>query len=298
MARVFLSHASDGSDQAYEVRQWLVEEGHDVFLDLDRRNGIAAGEQWRARLHDRLRWADVVICMVSTAFMQSRWCAAEVEVARSRGSRLLPLRTEPGATDPALEALQHIDLTRDPVAARSEMVAELRRLDAAGGAGWPDDRSPFPGLLPFAVEQHRVFFGREQESKELAELLRSPPVRSGNAALLVVGPSGCGKSSLVRAGLLPILASEPEWWTLQPIMPGTDPVTELARELAATAQRLGLSWTGSQVHRRLDGEGLTGPVEELLMVTPGKLAGRLLVVVDQAEELLTQSASADRGPVR
>jgi ABC-type nitrate/sulfonate/bicarbonate transport system ATPase subunit len=36
-------------------------------------------------------------------------------------------------------------------------------------------------------------------------------VRADNAILLVVGPSGCGKSSLVRAGLLPRMADEPDW---------------------------------------------------------------------------------------
>jgi hypothetical protein len=36
------------------------------------------------------------------------------------------------------------------------VIKALHRIDAA----WPDDRSPFPGLRPFEVDQHRVFFGR------------------------------------------------------------------------------------------------------------------------------------------
>ncbi len=59
----------------------------------------------------------------------------------------------------------------------------------------------------------------------------------------MVGPSGCGKSSLVRAGLLPVMAGEPGGWTLPPIVPGADPVTALVRELAAVARRLGLDPT-------------------------------------------------------
>ena len=294
MARVFISHAGDGTEQAREVYRWLVEDSHTVFLDQDRRDGLVAGTPWREHLHERLRWADAVVCVVTSAYPASRWCAAEVEIAWSRGSRLLPLRVEPGVVDPALESLQHIDLVGDPAQARAELVAVLRRVDAAGGSGWPDDRSPFPGLKPFDIDQHQVFFGRPKETKELAELLRSPTLDTGHAALLVVGPSGCGKSSLVRAGLLPVTAAEPGWWTLRPIVPGTDPVRALARELAAAARRMGLAWTVAQVHQQLDHEGLGGLVDELLLAASGGPQRRLLVVVDQAEELLTQTASADR----
>ena len=56
-----------------------------------------------------------------------------------------------------------------------------------------------------------MFFGRGEETRELAKLLRSPAEQVGGAAVLVVGPSGCGKSSLVRAGLVPVMAGEPDW---------------------------------------------------------------------------------------
>jgi energy-coupling factor transporter ATP-binding protein EcfA2 len=295
VARVFVSHAGDGCLQADQVYRWLVEAGHEVFLDRARRDGITVGEQWRQRLHERLRWADAVVCVVTSAYRGSRWCAAEVEIARSRGSWLLPLQAEPGAVDPALESVQHLDMAGDPATTRADLVAKLRRVDAVGGAGWPDDRSPFPGLRPFGIDQHRVFFGRAKEKKELTELLRSPAVRAGGAALLIVGPSGCGKSSLVRAGLLPALAGESGWWPLGPIVPGADPVAELARELASTARRIGLDWTLAQVRQQLDNKDLVGLVDELLLAAPGGPQRRLLVVVDQVEELLTQTAPADRG---
>ena len=92
------------------------------------------------------------------------------------------------------------------------------------------------------VEDHRVFFGRSGEVQRLAGLLRSPAERAEGAVLLVVGPSGCGKSSLVRAGLLHVMAEEPGWWTLPPILPGADPVAALVRELAAGPSSSG--WAG------------------------------------------------------
>jgi hypothetical protein len=151
-----------------------------------------------------------VVCLVTAAYLTSVWCTAEVGIARARGSRLLPVLAEPGVTHPLLATLQHVDASVDTGAARVQLAEALRRVDAAGGYGWPDGRCPFPGLRPFDVDQHRVFFGRAADVQQLAALLRSPAEHVEQSALLVVGPSGCGKSSLVRAGLLPVIAAEPD----------------------------------------------------------------------------------------
>jgi WD40 repeat protein len=290
VARVFVSHASEDRALAGQLHQWLIDDGHEVFLAQNLRDGIAVGEEWERRLHEELRQADAVVCVVTSASLASRWCTAETAIARSRGIRLLPLRAEPDVADPLLTSLQYADMTCDPVTARTALIEALRQVDAV----WPDDRSPFPGLRPFEIDQHRVFFGRADEIGQLAGLLRSPAERAEGAALVVVGPSGCGKSSLVRAGLLPVMAGEPGWRTLPPIVPGTDPVGALARELAAAARQSGLDWRVTHVRDQLDDGGLTGLADELLLVSPGARRRRLLVVVDQFEELLTQTAPAER----
>jgi hypothetical protein len=61
VARVFVSHASEDRECAGQLHQWLVGEGHEVFLDRDLGDGIPVGEQWERRLHERLRWADAVV---------------------------------------------------------------------------------------------------------------------------------------------------------------------------------------------------------------------------------------------
>ncbi|MGH3709630.1 MAG: TIR domain-containing protein [Pseudonocardiaceae bacterium] len=292
MARVFISHANDDRETTDEVHRWLVAEGHEVFLDRDPRNGMVVGEEWEQRLSERLRWADAVVCVVTSAFLASKWCLHEVGYARSRGSRLLSVLAEPGVDHPLVKSAHYADLTKDPAAGRAALVEALRRVDAVGGFGWPDDKPPFPGLRPLDVAEHRVFFGRSREVQQLAGLVRSPAER---AVLLVVGPSGCGKSSLVRAGLLPVMADEPGWWTLAPMLPGADPVAALARELTAAAQRLDLDWTVAGVRRRLDDTGLTGLADELLpLAGRGGRRRRLLIVVDQLEELLTQTPPGHR----
>ncbi len=295
MARVFVSHSSQDRECAGQLHQWLNAEGHEVFLAWDLRDGIPVGDGWEQRLHERLRWADAVVCVVPSAAVASPWCSAEIGIALSRGSRLLPVRAEPYVDHPLLGTMQYADLTVDPSAARAALIEALRRIDAGGGWGWPDDQSPFPGLRPFDIGDHRVFFGRTDETRQIGELLRSPVEQAKAAMLLVVGPSGCGKSSLVRAGLIPAMAGEPGWLILSPIFPGADPVRALARELAAVARRISWDWKVEEVHHRRDERGLDGLADELLLASPGGPSRRLLIVVDQIEELLTQTAPAQRG---
>ncbi|WP_410671446.1 TIR domain-containing protein [Amycolatopsis sp. cmx-4-68] len=290
MARVFISHAGGDDAVSAELRGWLAGAGHEVFLDQDERDGLVVGEEWEDRLHERLRWADAVACVLTRAYVESHWCTAEVSIARSRGSRLLPVVAEPGVRHRMLGRLQHADLTRDREAARRRLLEALGPVDVAG---WPDDRSPFPGLVPFDVELRRAFFGRERDAEKLVELLQSPAARAEGAVRLVVGPSGCGKSSLVRAGLLPAMAEQPGWLTLPAFVPGSDPVTALVGELAAKAGEFGLGWTFEDVRARLGNTGLADVAGELLLAAPGERR-HLLVVVDQFEELLNEAPPVER----
>ena len=294
MARVFVSHASEDHLVAAELHQWLVDDGHDVFLDQDLRDGIALGEEWEQRLYERLRWADAVVCLITASYNNSAWCAAEVGIARSQGSRLLPVRAELGEVHPLLmpSQYQYADLASEARGARTALSKALRRLDAAGGWGWPDGRSPFPGLRRFDTELHRVFFGRSDEVAALAARLRSPADVANSRMLLVVGPSGCGKSSLVRAGLLSVMALEAGWQTLPPLVPGVDPIAALARELAHAARMLQLDWTFSFTRDRLNqDDGLAVLGDELLLAGDAR---QLLVAVDQVEELLTLAPASAR----
>ena len=275
MARVFVSHSGRDARPSGEVHRWLVEDGHEAFLDHDLLDGIELGEEWEQRLHERLRWADAAVCLVSAAYVESRWCTTELGVARSWGRRLLPVSVEPGFTHPMLPSVQYVDLAGDADGARKALRTALVRLDAAAGWAWPDGRSPFPGLAAFDGERHRVFFGRKDEIVEIAGLLRSPAEQARGEALFLVGPSGCGKSSLVRAGLLPLMREEPGWHCLAPIVPGSDPVAALVSELVPLARGVGVDT--DQVLSWVDGDGLAAGLDRIRLDT----GRRLLVVVDQ-----------------
>src|SRR5712691_4496356 len=93
---------------------------------------------------------------------------------------------------------------------------------------------PFPGLRSYAFADHGFFFGREDQSFALYRLL------DRSRFIAVVGSSGSGKSSLVRAGLLPLLAEETDGlggrkWRWVEMRPGDAPLARLADALSLLA---------------------------------------------------------------
>ncbi|HEX5622003.1 MAG TPA: hypothetical protein VFX51_26490, partial [Solirubrobacteraceae bacterium] len=94
---------------------------------------------------------------------------------------------------------------------------------------------PFKGLASFEAADAPYFFGRERLVAELVARLVGAPL------LAVVGPSGSGKSSVVRAGLLPALASGvlpgSEDWPQQVIRPGEHPMRQLETTLDEVGSR-------------------------------------------------------------
>ena len=128
---------------------------------------------------------------------------------------------------------------------------------------------PFKGLEPFDVADAELFFGRERLVSEIVARL------PGRSLVGVVGPSGSGKSSAVRAGLLPALAAGvlpgSERWTRVVVRPGQRPLATLARALAAQ-----------------DADPLASALARV------QTGSRLVVVVDQFEEVFTTAEPAQR----
>ncbi|MFJ6382499.1 hypothetical protein ACIQI7_21155 [Kitasatospora sp. NPDC092039] len=161
---------------------------------------------------------------------------------------------------------------------------------------WPQLRelalppSPFRGLAAYQEADAALFHGRRVESAELASALLAEQWVS------IVGASGSGKSSVALAGVVPLLrATGAEAVVVRPAS-GSSPLTALAAgllpllepALSQLPETRRLAWI-AELAERLAGGGLADVVARVL-----ELRGRdrLLVVVDQFEELLALAPAA------
>ena len=152
---------------------------------------------------------------------------------------------------------------------------------------WPDDKSPYPGLLSFDQEYAELFFGRDREVDAVIAKMSD----SEGRFLIISGASGSGKSSLVGAGLWRALIREDripgsrmwEWLRIQPGDGKKTPFEALAWGLKQTSLRI------TQRPEQIADDLARKPIALGEMLAP-KLTGdrELLLFVDQLEELFTQ----------
>jgi TIR domain len=95
VSRIFLSHSSVDNAQAIALRYWLVAEGwNDLFLDLDPERGVAAGDRWERALNEAASHWEAVLFLVSKAWLASRRCMNELNLARRLNKRLFGVLIE------------------------------------------------------------------------------------------------------------------------------------------------------------------------------------------------------------
>ena len=236
MSRLFVSHSSVNNAEAVAIRDWLRDNGwDDVFLDLDPRRGIVAGERWEKALNDAARRCEAVIFLVSRAWLASDWCERELNLANKLNKRLFGVVIEELAvsdippritatwqvvqlatgrdhvpfdvTLPVTGDLKHVYFSAEGLA---RLKAGLKQAGLHPGFfDWPPEkepnRPPYRGLKSLEAQDAGIFFGREAEIIEALDRLRGlsegPPPR----LLVILGASGAGKSSFLRAGLWPRL---------------------------------------------------------------------------------------------
>lgn len=243
-----------------ELRLRLVEDHFEAQLALGRHADAIAGLELavaRDPLREQLRGQ-----LILALYRSGR--QAEALRVYDDGRRVLAedLGIDPS---PALQQLLVAVLNQDPK-------LELHRAAAS-------PRNPYKGLRAFDEPDRADFFGRETLVRRLVERLAD--VARGGRLLTLVGPSGSGKSSVVRAGLVPAVRDGAlpgsDRWPIAMMYPGSRPFSELAAALSAVA---GDRWRAPGADLR--GSDLVAAARAIAAASDG----RLLLVIDQFEELL------------
>ena len=166
--------------------------------------------------------------------------------------------------------------------------AALEDFDPELAPELPDEHCPYVGLDAFSEQRQALFFGRQRLIQAMLDKLTETRL------LTVVGPSGSGKSSLVLAGLIPALkdgalAGSEQWYYTPRIVPGSDPLANLARlletALAAPAEDRA-SWARLQVARLREDPDHLAALADVSEGVP------VVMVVDQFEEVFTLCTDA------
>ncbi|ATB39937.1 CHAT domain-containing protein [Cystobacter fuscus] len=138
---------------------------------------------------------------------------------------------------------------------------QLYARDADGNDNRPIVLRPYRGLLAFQPEHSRFFFGRDAEITKILNGLGGLLKAGAPRFLVIAGASGTGKSSLVLAGVMPRMLQAPRaTWVFAQMRPGAEPLVALESALATRTD-----W-----------------------------ARPLLLVVDQFEEVFTQTESTEK----
>jgi WD40 repeat protein len=308
---LFLSHSGADTESARELKRRLLDSpearaaGLRVWLDKD---DLVAGLGWQAQL-------EKVIDEEATAFAVQvgskgivNWVDSEVRLALSRARNapdypFIPILAEGCSVSAALPAFaRQYHAVRDPLNDPEEFAKLLGAvLRQSSGKKAIILESPFVGLKAMTEADADRFFGRGEELAELIGKLK------WHRLVAIVADSGAGKSSLAQAGLIPKFrggaladsgAREPDdrLWHVVVMRPRRDPLESLKRGVTEAAERLGRSAEQcAALRKRID---TADPSETAYAIRCDLPVGKTetLLLVDQFEELLTETEPAQRGP--
>ncbi len=262
-------------------------------------------------LRAAVRVGQAALLVVTPATRSSRQVKAALRLAETYRRAVVPVwlagEEVSGSLPLGLPAVGLIDARGEQYVMALEAIvkvlhqqaAEHERITAATPLSRSTEdtpRNPYKGLRTFREEDAGDFFGREGDVGALVSALEDA-LRGDHARLLVVaGPSGSGKSSLLMAGLLPALKAgalpaSTQWRYLDPIIPGVHPLDALALTLAAP-----LPVSVREVAADLQDDSLRGLHRVARRLAP-RAHERVVLLLDQAEELYTLTADEERRQV-
>jgi energy-coupling factor transporter ATP-binding protein EcfA2 len=296
---VFISYASANRELVNTLATDLKTRGVQFWIDRD---GLKPGmPNWELAIRDALNQCAVLLYMVTPESLVSNPVKGELAIAQMLGRPILPIwiKGEQWANAAQIEYIsaQRIDARPATYAAALDQIVQAIAGYTSGSnnpaasttpaAPLPtfEPRNPYKGLKAFTEADKGDFFGRDDL---IRDLLADVETLRDTRFLAVIGASGSGKSSVVKAGVIPRLRERhPNWIILPPLSPGASPLRALTNVFA---KHSGKSNTAIR-------EDLESPAGDGLDMLARNLAdetsGRVLLIIDQFEELFTQTTNED-----
>lgn len=306
--RIFLSSAPGDAAFAEQLRADLSRRGVVVWDEQKGPGGAPAREE--EQLQRAIRAAQAVVLVVSPQTRASRTVKEHLRLADLYRRRLILVWV---GDDPHIRSQRYgwyestwLDVHEAPYPSILETIeASVSRdrlpsitalLGSSEESSQPEPRNPYKGLHTFTADDAKDFFGRDRLVDELVkdvqELLATEQATPAQGRLLaLIGPSGSGKSSVLMAGLLPklqhgALTNSAKWIYLEPMVPGKRPLESLALVLKAHFPDSAIK----TLRMDLDDDTARG-LHLLATQLIKKSDARVVLIVDQFEELFTQTES-------
>ena len=202
--KYFISYSNKDENWATWIAGVLEEQGQKVLIQAW---DIRAGDNFISMMHEFFRECDVIIPVLSWAYLDSAYCEAEWTNAfglavKDKRKRFIPVRVAEVKPDGLLYARVYIDLfdLRDEKAAEKKLIDELiledkpRQKTAFPNA--PSKLTPsFPGVFPpnNLPQRSRYFSGRKSVLQKVYDQFRTI---GGTVCLkqTITGMGGVGKT--------------------------------------------------------------------------------------------------------
>ncbi|MCG8363677.1 MAG: TIR domain-containing protein, partial [Pseudanabaenales cyanobacterium] len=266
---------------------------------------IEPGEEAEEQISRNLASAQIILLLVSSDYLASDelW-RLEVEQAIARHqagtAQVVPIILRPcyWQENTPFEGIAPLPKDSKPITRWEDQDEAF--LDVVEGirqaikhlqqqSNFQPEESPYQGLEAFTRDKAKFFYGRQdivdQLMKKLAETNFVP----------LIGISGIGKSSVVLAGLAPQLEAQ-GWQLLGPFKPGVKPLAALQEAFCSLFDQ---PEDKHEVYTLIETEGIErvlnlGP-EDLIdpPELPKRDTARILLVIDQFEEIFTVCQSED-----
>ena len=333
MSRIVISNSSANNLKAVAIKRWLGSHADygwgpdEIFLDIE--GGINPGQRWQEALRQGVDRCEAVICLISPAWLASRYCFVEFKDAQRYKKPIFGVIIEPvkfadipnemtaewqlcdltmvGGTEAFdVEAKAETATIGFPKAGLASLLDGIKKSGLTpGGFRLEAGRPPYPGLKPLEEAGDAIFFGRDSEFLRALDRIRGMRITGPEQVMIVLGASGAGKSPFLRAGLLRRLyRDDRNFFPLAPLRPLEKAISGengLATGLMRGFANLHEPRSRGEIVAKLstDSDALANYIIELRQLATARLSNpgkpvSIVISIDQAEELRNERGTAKR----